>query len=35
LPLKLTRFFVACGGFLAAAVLVYFYRHRRTRPRGG
>jgi len=33
LPLKLTRFFVACGGFLTAAARVYFYRRRKARPR--
>ncbi len=34
LPLKLTRLFVAGGGFLAAAAIVYFCRRRKARPRG-
>ncbi len=34
IPLKLTRLFVAGGGFLTAVALVYVYRRRKARPRG-
>jgi len=34
IPLKLTRLFVAGGGFFTAVVLMYVYRRRKARPRG-